>query len=398
MEPLWQDLRCTTRTLLKRSLITLLVVLTLALGIGANTAIFSVLDAVAFRSLSFNESDRIISLGETNSGWSSTLASSHAFVSWLERGASFEGMAATAWWDANLESGPEPKLISATGDYFSVMGVEPILGRAFLPEEMARGGPKSAIVSYPIWQRLGAYRDIIGQPPRMGSDSFTVVGVMPPAAGAGLSIGWGDVWVPSQMDFQAVKTPPGGWRGFRIMAHTTMTLAIRTTNDPAGLVPQCGARFKSSIHRCRSSRVMTLDGFIGRSIAGRRLSAWLFGFFASLALLLAAVGVYGELSYSTEQRAREIGLRLALGAQRSDVLRLIVGQGLKAVAEGVLIGLATALALSRAMKSLLFGVTATDPLTFAGVASLLVIVAFVACFIPARRAAKADPMVSLRRE
>jgi putative ABC transport system permease protein len=140
MEPFWQDLRYAARTILKRPLFTLLVVVTLALGIGANTAIFSVVNAVALKPLPFKEPDRLLSLGETNSGWSTTLASSHAFVSWRERSAAFESLAATVWWDANLESGLEPQhisLISVTGDYFSVMSVEPILGRNFLPEETA---------------------------------------------------------------------------------------------------------------------------------------------------------------------------------------------------------------------------------------------------------------------
>ena len=117
-----------------------------------------------------------------------------------------------------------------------------------------------------------------------------------------------------------------------------------------------------------------------------------------MALLLAAVGIYGVMSYLVSQRTREIGVRIALGARTSDVLRLIVGQGLKVVFIGVTIGLLAALALSRLVKSLLFDVTATDPLTFVAVSLLLVCVAVVACFIPARRATKTDPIIALRFE
>jgi putative ABC transport system permease protein len=141
-----------------------------------------------------------------------------------------------------------------------------------------------------------------------------------------------------------------------------------------------------------------MDQLLGSSMAQRRLTMTLLVGFAGLALLLAAVGLYGVISYSVKQRTHELGIRMAMGAQAGDVLRLILTQGLRLNLIGVMIGLAAAFALTRWMETLLFGVRPTDPLTFTVIAAVLTLVAFVACWLPARRATKIDPMVALRSE
>jgi len=142
----------------------------------------------------------------------------------------------------------------------------------------------------------------------------------------------------------------------------------------------------------------TMDSIISDSLASRRFSMILLGVFAALALVLSSIGIYGVISYLAGQRAHEIGIRMALGAQRNDVLRLILGHGAKMALIGVAVGIAASLGLTRLMAKLLFGVSAYDPLTFAAVACLLLLVALAACYVPARRAMRVDPMIVLRWE
>jgi putative ABC transport system permease protein len=182
------------------------------------------------------------------------------------------------------------------------------------------------------------------------------------------------------------------------LAHTSMTIVVRTQGDPATIAAAATREIQAIDPDQPVSDVRTMQQLLASSVARARFNTLLLGLFAALALVLASVGIYGVMAYSVVQRTKEIGIRIALGAQSRDVLKMIVGHGMMLTLVGVGLGLTGALILTRLMSSLLFGVSTTDPLTFIGVSLLLSAVAFFACYIPARRATKVDPMIALRYE
>jgi len=179
---------------------------------------------------------------------------------------------------------------------------------------------------------------------------------------------------------------------------SVMYVAVRTTSDPASIAAAVTREVRALEPNAPVFDVKTMEQYLSESLARRRFAMFALGLFAVVALLLAGVGIYGVMSYTVAQRSREIGIRVALGAQTSDVLKLVVRQGMSLTGIGVGAGLVVAVAATRLMASLLFGVRATDPITFGGIALLLAIVALLACYLPARRAAKVDPMIALRYE
>jgi ABC-type antimicrobial peptide transport system permease subunit len=177
-----------------------------------------------------------------------------------------------------------------------------------------------------------------------------------------------------------------------------MNVVVRTRSDPADLIETIKAQVRGLDATQPVSNVITMDQLVSRSVATDRFSMWLLGSLASLALVLATTGLFSLLSYFVSQRMHELAVRVALGAQQRDISRLVLGQGVVLLLTGIGLGLIASFICTRFLASLLFGVGATDPLTFLTTPALLAVVALLACYIPARRATKVDPAEALRAE
>jgi putative ABC transport system permease protein len=269
-------------------------------------------------------------------------------------------------------------------NYFSAMGIPLKQGREF--NERDTGEEKVVIINEGMARRFWPDGDAIGKRIKVGPPQnepwLTIVGVAGDVKNIGL-----------EADALLATYEPHAQRPW-----SAMNLAIRTEADPSSLSAAVRGELRVMERDLLIRSLSTMDERIRLSVAPRRFNMTLLTGFAGLALLLAAVGVYGVMSYTVTQRTHEIGVRMALGAQSGAVLRLIVGQGVKLALIGVAIGLPAAFALTRWMEDLLFGVRPTDSWTYGAVAALLLLAALFACWIPARRAAKVDPMIALRHE
>ena len=276
-----------------------------------------------------------------------------------------------------------------TADYFRVMGIPISAGRAFQATDDGPAKPV-ALINQAFARRFFPNEEPIGERLRFGSANswMTIVGVVGDVRGFGL-----DKQPNSELYLH--------YKQYTLLPYNPlphMHLVVRTMGDPNDLAAAVLGSVREVDKDLPLAPARTMEDVLAASIAGRRANMLLLGAFAVIALLLTGVGVYGVISYSVAQRTQEIGIRIALGARSRDVTALVVGKGMSLVLTGIAIGLAGAFALTRWMVSMLFDVSATDPLTFVGIALLLALVAFLACWIPARRATKVDPLVALRHE
>jgi putative ABC transport system permease protein len=284
-----------------------------------------------------------------------------------------------------IEEALQTEYFVVTPDYFKTMRIPVKSGRSFTDRDTAQN-PQVIVVNESLARRIFAGEDPIGKRITAWPDEKIpreIIGVVGDVKSRKLGAETGyQIYVPYAQD--------AGWG--------TLSLAVRTKGDPEALIAAVRGAILSIDKNQPVYDVKTMDDVFSASVANTRLVMLLFGVFSVFALLLASIGIYGLIAYSVAQRTHEIGIRLAIGAQTTDVLRLIFMQGMVLALIGAGLGLAGAFAATRVMRGLLYGVSATDPLIFIGVSLLLTVVALLACYIPAIRATKVDPMIALRYE
>jgi predicted permease len=273
----------------------------------------------------------------------------------------------------------------ATDGYFQALGIPLIRGRIF-DERDGANSPHVAVISESLARDRWPNQDPIGHTIEFGNMDgdlrlLTIVGIVGDTHEYGLD------------------SPPRPTVYVDLFQRPRPAITLTMLSDAdTGSVASAARGILQDLNPEIPARFRTFSQVYSASLGSRRFNVVLIGFFGITTLMLATAGVFGVMAYSVTRRTREIGVRVALGACSGDVLRLVLSQGLRTIFIGVAIGIAGSLALTRALKSLLFGVTATDPLTFGGVTLLLVGAALLACYIPARRATRVDPMIALRYE
>jgi len=288
----------------------------------------------------------------------------------------------------NPSNAPNAIHRQVSSSYFSTMGYQLHAGRFFDESDNQLAQPV-AVINETMANAYWNGEEAIGKRFKLGVPNapwVTIVGVVADVRQMGM-----DLAVKSEMYFPYSQISTHPWYGPR-------ELVVRTASDPMSLVSSIRGVIRAIDPDQPIGNINTMEDILTRETGSRRLGMILLSVYAAVALMLASLGIYGVLSYAVAQQTAEIGVRMALGAQRSDILKAVVKRGMSWAGLGVLIGGASALALTRLMKSILFGVSATDPVTFGVIVVLLLVVSAAACLIPARRATRVDPMVSLRYE
>jgi putative ABC transport system permease protein len=301
----------------------------------------------------------------------------------------------------SLDQMPDVRFGLVSDDYFRTFGISVRQGRSFNAQDQSNSQPV-AIINETLAQRFFPNENPIGKSVTMGPPAELlpaderglenlaphriIVGVVSDVKGGSLNQP-----TPAQVYAPLTQHRREGWVN-------VLMLAVQTNVPPASLTSAIREQVRGLDPDLPLTNIQTVDDLLSRTLSQAKFSLLLLGLFSVVGLLLAAIGIYGVMATTVAQRTQEFGVRIALGAQAGDVLRLVVGQGMMLIALGIVAGLVTAFAVTRLMSSLLFGVSPNDPTTLAAITVLLVTVALLACYIPARRATKVDPLVALRYE
>jgi ABC-type antimicrobial peptide transport system permease subunit len=463
MTNLLRDIRFGLRLLAQRPGFTSVAVLTLALGIGANTAIFSVVYGTLLEPLPYRDADQLVMVWSKPQPDSRNSIAAGDFLVWRAQSTVFQGLHAWTGRGYALAVGSSPPeqidAAATTPGWIGNFGLILQLGRDFQPDEGQPGRDDKVILTHQLWQeKFDGDKDIVGKQIRLNGRAHTVVGVIAPGSAdriqhrlytplaftpeqdnhtfhwlsvmgrlkPGVTIaqadaematiakriadefpdakkGWGISVEPLQNNF----LPPSTINGLKfLLAGVSFVLLIACANVANLLLARGATRQKEVAvrrslgaaprHIVTQFLARTVEEQIHESMSNDRFNAMMFATFAAVALLLAAIGIYGVMSFVVAQRTREVGLRMALGADRRRVVALIMKDGMKTALLGTTLGFVGAYVVGRTMQGMWFGVGVFDPGRFAAVAATLIGAALLACYVPARRAATVDPLVALR--
>lgn len=393
-----RDLRYAWRILWRKPGVASWMILLLAPGIGATSAVAGILIAVLFHPFPYTDPGRLVALTESSPQQGRYLnVAPPTFLDWREQSRTLERMTLVYPWSATLAGEREPEQVQGlrtSPSLFGLLGARAALGRTY---EALGDNERAVVLSYDFWQRqFGGSEDVLGRRIRLNNELFTVIGVMPrefqfPPFWMART----DFWAP--LGLTAEQWQDRRWSLPRVFARLKPGYTLKQARAEMSV-----AALRQAIHAADAtlpiSQTVSLRELIAQSLSRNRLAAILVGIFGVLALLLAAAGIYGVVSYTVGQRRREIGIRSALGAAPRDILGLIVGQSMRAVLWGAAAGIVAALALTRVLHGLLYQVAPTDPATFIAVSIGLIATALLASAIPARRAARMDPSMALKEQ
>jgi hypothetical protein len=451
---LWQDVRYGLRMLAKSPGFTAVAVLTLAIGISANITMFSVVNAVLLQPLPFEEPDRLVVVQQHNKqhGWT-TGFSYPDFLDWRDQNPVFENFAAYTRAEFDLIDAEGAGKIDAaivSGNFFSMLKTSACLGRVLAEADAQQGGAPVAVISHELWRRRFAEdKAVAGRTITLDDKVYTVVGVLPHAFRYPESLGNAQVWTvlnpgayPEQKARVAVineglaelfwpdadpigrqltccgesydvigvaadviqgnvriDKPDHAFFPFEaLVPDAELRVVVRAQGDGAFVIGQIRAILKSMDETLPLHSVSTFKAQMNKCLNQERFTTTFLAVFAGIALLLIVIGLYGVVSYAVAERTREIGVRMALGARQGSILAMVLKRGLVLSIAGSAAGIVGAICLTRFLSSYLYGVSSTDPLTYAMVPVAIAAVALGACLIPALRAARTDPMAALRCE